>query len=155
LCKIAVEVVDRALRADDYLAADSLWPINVRYFRGQGAKFAGILATVPSAANVTKRENSYLFRKDVVFSEDDLTEMNRDFEMHLTMWKILRIVGVIVFGLLARDYSFASLKALLKSVSISGRIRGHYESFPEDRSVFASWVDAADDLWSRADPRMD
>jgi FADH2-dependent halogenase/halogenation protein CepH len=155
LCKIAVEVVDRALRADDYLAADSLWPINVRYFRGQGAKFAGILATVPSAANVTRGENSYLFRKNVVFSEDDLTEMNRDFEMHLTTWKILRIVGVIVFGLLTREYSFASLEALLKSVRISGRIRGHYEGFPEDRSAFASWVEVAEDLWSRADPRMD
>jgi hypothetical protein len=74
----------------------------VQYFRDQGAKFAGILATVPSAANVTREENSYLFRKDVVFSEDDLTEMNRDFEMHLTTRKILRIAGVLVLGLLTR-----------------------------------------------------
>ena len=154
LCKIAVEVVDQALQRDGYLAAESLWPINVRYFRGQGAKFAGILATVPSAANVSKEENSYLFRKDVVFSEDDLTEMNRDFEMHLTTWKILRIVGVIVFGLVTREYSFSSLKALLRSVRVSGRIRDHYERFPEDFSAFASWVEAAEDLWSRADPRM-
>jgi flavin-dependent dehydrogenase len=147
LCKIAADVVDRALRKDDYLTADSLWSVNVRYFRDQGAKFAGILATVPSAANVTRRENSYLFKKDVVFSEEDLTEMNRDFEMHLTTRKILRIVGVIVLGLLTRDYSFASLKALLRSVRISEKIRGHYESFPEDRDDFASWVDTAEDLW--------
>jgi len=84
LCKIAAEVVDRTLREEGHLDADSLWPINVRYMRDQGAKFAGILATVPSAANTTKRENSYLFRKDVVFSEEDMTAMNRDFEMHLT-----------------------------------------------------------------------
>ena len=92
----------------------------MRYFRDQGAKFAGILATVPSAANVTKRENSYLFEKDVIFSEDDLTGMNRDFEMHLTTGKILRIVGVIVLGLLSGNYSLASLKALLRSVRMSG-----------------------------------
>jgi flavin-dependent dehydrogenase len=154
LCKIAAEVVDRALRKDGYLTVDSLWSINVRYFGDQGAKFAGILATVPSAANVTRRENSYLFEKDVVFSEEDLTEMNRDFEMHLTPRKILRIVGIIVLGLLTRDYSFASLKALLRSVRVSGKIRRHYESFPEDRDDFASWVETAEDLWGQADPRM-
>lgn len=154
LCKIALEVVDQVLQKDEYLTADSLWPINVRYFRDQGAKFAGILATVPSAANVTKRENSYLFEKNVVFSEDDLTEMNRDFEMHLTTGKILRIVGVIFLGLLSGNYSLASLKALLRSVRISGKIRGHYESFPEDRSGFTSWADTAEDLWRRANPKM-
>jgi len=154
LCKIAVEVIDQVLQEEDYLTADSLWPINVGYFRDQGAKFAGILATVPSAANVSKRENSYLFEKDVVFSEDDLTEMNRDFEMHLTTRKILRIVGVIVLGLLSGNYSFASLKALLRSVRISGKIRGHYESFPADRSDFASWADTAGDLWGQANAKM-
>ncbi len=154
LCKIAADVVDQALREDEYLGSDSLWPINVRYFRDQGAKFAGILATVPSAANVTKRENSYLFEKDVVFSEDDLTEMNRDFEMHLTTRKILRIVGVIVLGLLSGNYSFASLKALLRSVRMSGKLRGHYENFPADRSDFTSWADTAEDLWRQANARM-
>ena len=154
LCKIAVEVVDRALRERNDLAADSLWPINVRYFRDQGAKFAEILATVPSAANATRRENSYLFQKDVIFSEEDLTDMNRDFEMHLTARKILKIFGVIVLGLLTGNYSFASLKALLRSVRISGRVRAHYESFPEDRSDFDSWVEVAEALWSQADARM-
>ena len=154
LCKIALEVVDQVLQKDEYLTADSLWPVNVRYFRDQGAKFAGILATVPSAANVSKRENSYLFEKDVIFSEDDLTEMNRDFEMHLTTGKILRIVGVIFLGLLSGNYSLASLKALLRSVRISGKIRGHYERFPEARSGFTSWVDTAEDLWRQANPKM-
>jgi len=154
LCKIAVDVVEQALREGEDIRADSLWPINVRYFRDQGAKFAGILATVPSAANVTKGENSYLFEKDVIFSEDDLTEMNRDSEMHLTTRKILRIVGVIVLGLLSGNYSFASLKALLRSVRMSGRLRGHYENFPADRSDFAAWADTAEDLWRQANARM-
>jgi len=154
LCKIAAEVVHQALQEDDYLAADSLWPVNVRYFRDQGAKFAGILATVPSAANATKAETSYLFKKDVIFSEADLTDMNRDFEMHLTAWKTLRIFGIIILGLLTGNYSFASLTALLRSVRISGHIRGHYEDFPETRSDFPSWVGTAEDLWRRANPKM-
>jgi FADH2-dependent halogenase/halogenation protein CepH len=154
LCKIAVEVVDQALQKDGDLTVDSLWPINVRYFSGQGAKFAGILATVPSAANATKEETSYLFKNDVIFSEADLTDMNRDFEMHLTAGKTLKIFGIIILGLLTGKYSFASLRALLRSVRISGRIRGHYEHFPKNRSDFSSWVGTAEDLWHRANPRM-
>jgi choline dehydrogenase-like flavoprotein len=123
-------------------------------FHVDSVKFAEILATVPSAANATKQENSYLFEKDVIFSEQDLTDMNRDFEMHLTTRKILKIVGVIVLGLLTGHYSLASLKALLKSVRISGRIRAHYESFPEDPDAFGLWVAVAEDLWSQANPRM-
>ena len=154
LCKIATAVVDQALREDGYLGADSLWPINLRYFRDQGAKFAGILSTVPSAANASRQENSYLFEKDVIFSEEDLTDMNRDFEMHLSARKILRIFRVIVLGVLTGKYSFGGLRALLRSVRISGRIRRHYEAFPEDRSAFASWVDTAEDLWRQADAKV-
>jgi hypothetical protein len=80
--------------------------------------------------------------------------MNRDSEMHLTTRKSLRTAGVIVPGLLTREYPSASLKALIRSVRISGRIRSHYESFPELRSDFAPWVETARNLWSQADPRM-
>ncbi len=153
-CKIAVDVVHDAMQEDRYLTADALWPTNVRYFRDQGAKVAGILATVPAAANATKKENSYLFRKDVIFSEEDSTDMNRDFEMHLTTRKILRIFWVIVLGLLTRNYSFSSFRALLKSVVISGKIRKHYESFPEARSDFAPWVERAETLWRQANAKM-
>jgi flavin-dependent dehydrogenase len=153
-CKIAIDVVDRALSKEGDLAADALWPINVRYFRDQGAKFAAILATVPSAANVTREENSYLFRKDVIFSERDLTEMNRDFEMQLSTGKILRIAGVITLGLLSGSYSLGSLKALLRSVRISGRVREHYERYPDDRAALPAWIDTAEDLWKQADPKM-
>jgi flavin-dependent dehydrogenase len=154
LCKIAVEVVDQRLRSGDGLTAEALWPINARYFRDQGAKFAGILATVPSAANTTREENSYLFRKGVIFSEEDMTDMNRDFEIHLTAGKITRIFSVILLGMLTGHYSLRSLRALLKSVTISGKIRGHYESFPENPTEFAAWVDTAEALWKQAHPRM-
>ena len=90
--------------------------------------------------------NSYLFRKDVIFSEEDLTAMNRDFEMHLSTRKILRITGVILLGLLSGNYSFTGLSALLRSVRMSGRIRGHYERFPMDRADFTSWADTAEEL---------
>jgi hypothetical protein len=74
--------------------------------------------------------------------------------MHLTTGKILRIVGVIVLGLLSGNYSLASLKALLRSVRMSGKIRNHYESFPADRSDFTSWENTAEDLWRQANAKM-
>jgi flavin-dependent dehydrogenase len=154
LCRIAVDVADEALKKREYLTAQSLWKINVRYFKDQGAKFAAILATVPSAANATREENSYLFRKDVILSEEDFTDMNRDFEIHMTPGKILKIFSAIITGLLTGNYSVASFKALLKSVVASGRIRSHYENYPEDLSSFKDWVEKADRLWRQAGARM-
>jgi electron-transferring-flavoprotein dehydrogenase len=154
LCKIAVDVVDEALIGGEYVRAQALWRINVRYFRDQGAKFAAILATVPSAANATRKENRYLFSKDVIFSEEDLCNMNRDFEVHMTTGKILKIFSAILTGMLTGNYSFASFKALLRSVLVSGKIRDHYESYPEDSDALGDWTERADHLWQKAGARM-
>ena len=147
-------MVDEALRSGEYVSAQSLWKINTRYFKDQGAKFAGILATVPSAANATIEENSYLFRKDVVFSEEDLTDMNRDFQVHMTTGKILKIVSTVIMGIFTGNYSLSSFKALLRSVLVSGKIRSHYERYPEDPIALREWVEKADHLWRKAGARM-
>jgi flavin-dependent dehydrogenase len=154
LCKIALDVVDEALRSGEYISTRSLWKINTRYFKDQGAKFAGILATVPSAANATREENRYLFRKDVIFSEEDLTDMNRDFEVHMTTGKTLKILFAVLMGMLTGNYSLTSFKALLRSVLVSGKIRSHYERYPEDPIAFTDWADKADHLWRKAGARM-
>ncbi len=149
LCTIAVEVSARALESEGPVSREKLWGINVSYFRGQGAKFAGMLATLPGAANTTRKENEYLFRKDVIFSEEDFTDMNRDFEMHLTFGKLLRIAWWILWGLVTGNYSFPNVRAMLRSVVISGKVREHYERFPENPADFEAWVRDAEDLWAR------
>lgn len=126
LCKIAVHVVDEALRSGEYVTARVLRKASVRYFRDQGAGFAGIPATVPSAANATREENSYLFLKDEIFSQEDLIEMNRDFEVRVSQGKILKILSALVIGMFTGNYSPASFKALLRSVLVSGKIRSHW-----------------------------
>ncbi|MBU2513459.1 NAD(P)/FAD-dependent oxidoreductase [bacterium] len=154
LCQIAADVVDNALKSGQLLSAEALWDINVQYYRNQGAKFAGILSTVPSAANTSKKENHYMFRKDIVFSSEDFTDMNRDFEMHLSMGKILKIVFNLISGVLTGNYSLASLKAMLKSVTISGKVRQHYENYPNTPKEFHSWMLVADTLWKQANAEM-
>jgi digeranylgeranylglycerophospholipid reductase len=154
LCKIAVAVADNALRQQERVDAASLWDINVQYFKSQGAKFAGILATVPAAVNVTREENHFLFKNDVIFSEEDFTDMNRNFEMRMTAAKILKLSGVLIFGLLTGKFSFGSIRSLLKSVVISGKIRKHYENYPDSRQTFGEWSATAQTLWQKAGARM-
>jgi len=51
-CQIASEVASKALEKDD-VRRPALWPYNVRYFQDQGAKFAGLLAQLPAAAELS------------------------------------------------------------------------------------------------------
>lgn len=150
--KIALDVVEKALKADD-LSKKTLWDINVRYFRDQGAKFAGMLAQIPAAANVTMKENEYLFKKDVIFSAEDFTSMNRDFELKIPTKKLIRIALVLVWGVLTGRYSIQSFRSLLSSMEIAGNIRKHYENYPETPDRFPNWVKQAKSYWAKV-PKM-
>jgi len=150
--KIAIDVVERALKSGD-LSRETLWEINVRYFRDQGAKFAGLLAQIPAAANVTMKENEYLFKKDVIFSATDFTSMHENFELKLPTSKIIRIAAVLIWGVMTGRYSIKNLKSLLGGMSISGKIREHYEKYPENPEIFEEWKNKANELWSQL-PKM-
>ena len=54
-CQIAAETADAALRKG-CLSREQLWPLNVRYFRDQGAKFAGLMAQLVVAAELPRGE---------------------------------------------------------------------------------------------------
>ncbi|MHA1784943.1 MAG: NAD(P)/FAD-dependent oxidoreductase [Candidatus Helarchaeota archaeon] len=149
LCKIAAEVANEALKNDGYITRDLLWEINVQYFRDQGAKFAENFAQLPGAANITANEMNYLFRKDIIFGEKELVELNRDFEMKLSKGKTLKIFGNMLWGLLSRNFSRKNLFGLIGSLGIAGKIRKHYEKFPEDITQFDTWVKKASKLWRK------
>ena len=68
--------------------------------------------------------------------------------------KILKIFSAILIGMFTGKYSFASFKALLRSVLVSGKIRDHYESYPEDPGALRDWAEKADHLWQKAGARM-
>ena len=52
-CQIAVETIDEAIKNGDVSKA-ALWPLNHRYFTDQGAKFAGLFAQLPAAAELSR-----------------------------------------------------------------------------------------------------
>ena len=150
LCKIAAEVADEALKNEGSVTRDLLWDINVQYFRDQGAKFAENFAQLPGAANTTAKEMNYLFQKDIIFSEQDLLEVNRDFEIKMNFAKTLKVVGKMLWGLLCRKFSRKNLFGLIGALGTAGKIRKHYENFPKDVNDFDSWVKKAEKLWKKA-----
>jgi len=150
LCRIAAEKAGEVMKDGAYPSVEKLWSVNLEYFRGQGAKFAGLLATLPGAASTSAKENAYLFKKDVIFSSRDLTDMNRDFELKISTGKIFKIVSVLLSGLLTGNYTWKNVKALISSVIVSGKLREHYEEYSVSKDEHEQWVLKADELWKKA-----
>jgi digeranylgeranylglycerophospholipid reductase len=145
-CQIAAETADGALRAGDF-SAKTLWPLNVRYFRDQGAKFAGLFAQVPAAAELSRREVNYLFEKDIIFSSFDFESMNRDFEVKMGPLKLLAVAAKLIAGRASGGISKKGFDVLLKAMSVAGKIRAHYENYPVDPAAFPAWAEKARALW--------
>ena len=145
-CQIAAEVVAAALSKGDVSRA-ALWPYNVRYFRDQGLKFAELLAQLPAAAELSRRDVNYLFEQDIIFSGEDFTKMNRDFEVQRSTGEVLSLAAKLVWGVISGQFSAASLKALLGAMSVSGKLRATYERYPETPAGFEAWVAEVRPLW--------
>lgn len=146
--KIATEVIDKALQSSDYISKEELWAINVQYFRDYGAKLAALLAQIPVAANTTKKEMEYLFKKNIIFSGKDFEDMNYYYELKIGFGRMIKIVAIFIWGLLTRQFSRSTLGSMLKYMKISDKIRKHYEKFPENSQNFDEWVQKAEELWS-------
>ncbi|MCJ7626256.1 MAG: hypothetical protein MUO76_22425, partial [Anaerolineaceae bacterium] len=145
---IAIDVIDNCLKQNLDLNKENLWPINVGYFRGQGAKLAALLAQIPGAANTTKKDVTYLFKKNFIFSGRDFTSMWENLEIELPFGRLLKIIGLFLWGLITRQFSRKALSTMLKYMGVSGKIRKHYEEFPENPNDFNSWTKKAEELWS-------
>ncbi|NHJ24498.1 MAG: FAD-dependent oxidoreductase [Candidatus Lokiarchaeota archaeon] len=148
---IAVEVIDRVLKKDQKLTMENLWQINIQYFRGRGAKLAALLAQIPGAANTTKKDVTYLFKHNFIFSGRDFTSMWENLELEISFGRILKIVSLFLWGLLTRQFSRKALSTMLRYMKISGRIRKHYEEYPENINDFEQWVEIAEKLWNQVE----
>jgi len=143
----ASDVIHTTLVKNLELNRENLWPINVLFFRNRGAKLAALLAQIPGAANMTKKDVIYLFKKSFIFSGRDFTSMWENLELDMSFGRMLKIVGLFLWGLLTRQFSKKALGTMLKYMKISGRIREHYENFPETPKDFDDWTEKADGLW--------
>ncbi|MFX0072953.1 MAG: NAD(P)/FAD-dependent oxidoreductase [Candidatus Hermodarchaeota archaeon] len=146
--RIASEVLDDALQNRDYISKEKLWEINVKYFRDYGAKCSALLAQIPVAANTTKNDMEFLFKKEIIFSAKAFEDMNNYYELQIGLGGMIKILGVFLWGIITRQFSKKTLGTMLKYMKISNKIRKHYEMFPENSKDFDEWVVKADELWS-------
>jgi digeranylgeranylglycerophospholipid reductase len=145
-CQIAVEVIAAALAKGDAGRA-ALWAYNTRYFRGMGAKFAAGLAQLPATAELSRKDVDWLFHHGIIFTSRDFEALNLDFEMPIdtatTISMGLKMAGGVVSG----GFSAGSLRRLLSVSGLAGKIKQHYQQYPEEPEGFPEWERTARTLW--------
>lgn len=144
--RTASQVAEAALLSGD-LSREALWQYNLRYMRGQGAKFAAGLAQLPAVAELTRQDVNYLFRRGIIFSSSDFEELNREYEINMGTGKLLKTAAVLVWGVVSGQFSMGSLKKFLAASSQAGKIKALYLKFPETPAGFPAWEEEAARLW--------
>lgn len=153
LCMIAAEVIDEALKSKEYISKEKLWNINVRYFRDQGAKFAALFTLLSGILNFDKKGWNYFLKKGLIYKtaddEDDIPEPNKEYEEDMSFGELLRFLGSLIGGMITGKLSFKNVKRFLSVNGLSGKIKKHYEKYPENIKDFDEWVIKANELWKK------
>jgi hypothetical protein len=127
-----------------------LWGYNVRYFRGQGAKFAAMFVQLPAAAELERREVDFLFHHGLVFSGEDFRQMNLNYETVMGLGQTVAMAAKLVGGVLSGQFSAASFRRLLGVSGTAAKMKALYQRFPEHPAEFPAWVEQARGLWGEA-----
>jgi len=149
---IAVEVIESTLKEEGYVSKDRLWDINVKYYRDQGAKFASLLMQLSGILNFSAKEWDYVLKSGLLYKtgdEDEIPEPNKEYEEDMSLGEMLKFLFKLIGGMLKRKLSLKHVKKLLSANSLAGKIKKHYETFPEDPNEFDQWVNKADQLWKQ------
>jgi flavin-dependent dehydrogenase len=144
--KIAAEVAALALKKGKPDKED-LWAYNARYFHGQGAKFAAGLAQLPAVAELTRKDVTYLFKHDIIFSSRDFEELNTNYEIVMGGGRLIKIGLMLLWGVITGQFAGKSLKKFLSASGKAGKIKTHYLKYPGDPGGFPAWVEEAKLLW--------
>lgn len=152
LCMIAFDVIKKALKNEKDLTRDVLWDINVKYFRDQGAKFAGLFTQLSGVLNFNEKEWNYFLKKGLIYKTgegEDIPEPNKEYEEEMSTGEMLKFIFKILGGLFQRKLSFKHMKRLLQANSLAGKIKKHYENYPDNVNEFDNWVKRAQELWDK------
>lgn len=151
LCMIATEVIENALKEKGYITREKLWDINVRYYRDQGAKFAGLYMQLSGILNFTEKEWNYLVGSNIIYRsrKGEMPEPNKEYEADISFGEILKIALGLLGGVIKGKLSWKNVKKLLKANSLAGKIQKHYENYPENPNDFEEWIISAEELWNQ------
>lgn len=138
----AADIVADALKGEEYLTKEVLWPINVAYQRGEGAQFAGERALLVGAVDMSKEDNDYLFSKGIIFKSDD-EEVKGS------------ITSNLLKGVFSGKFSFKALKSLMRSSKNAKKLTKHYKNYPATTDGYFKWEKKANRLWKKAGSMAD
>lgn len=149
LCKIAASVAGKVLAKNKLASREALWEINTQYVRNQGAKFAYLLGSIVGAVSCNLKEQEYMYKKDIVFSDKYLTDSNRYFELRMSFSETLSMVMKMLYAVISRNIRLSTISKLLSSLSGAGKLKKHYIKYPSNEADFPDWQKKADYLWSK------
>jgi flavin-dependent dehydrogenase len=152
LCIIASDIIEKALKNRKELTRNVLWEINVKYFRDQGAKFASLFTQLSGVLNFNEKEWNYFLKKGLIYQTgegDDIPEPNKEYEEEMTTGEMLKFIFKIIGGLIRRKLSFKHMKRLLQANGLAGKIKKHYENYPDNINDYNNWVKTAHELWDQ------
>jgi flavin-dependent dehydrogenase len=144
--KIAKEVILDVLNKGDY-SQTGLWAYNVRYMRGQGAKFAGVMGFLPMVNALPKDDIDYLFQQQIIFSAEDYEYLNRFYELNLPPERWENICLQLEKGIKERKFSENSLQLMKTLYAFSGQLKAHYQAYPDKPEGLAGWSELTRSLW--------
>jgi flavin-dependent dehydrogenase len=147
-CVLAARAAAAALAADD-LTREALWGFNMKYFRGQGAKFAFLTAALPAVMSIGPGEMDLLFEAGLLTGESSLA-MQEEYEVKVDPAGGTRALPVLARGLATGELKLSSLAGIARMGLSAGRLKAHYGCFPAHPVGFGAWVKMAEPIWHRA-----
>jgi len=145
-CRIAEKVIREALAKDD-VSQKGLWEYNVRYSRGQGAKFAGVMVFLFPVNGLPKHEVDYLYQHQIIFCQKDYEYLNLNYELDLPPDRWEAICQQLKKGVLDGAFSEQSLQLMNTLYGYSNQLKAHYLAYPATPEGLPGWRTTAERLW--------
>ena len=144
--KIACEVLLNALERGD-VSREALWDYNLRYFRGQGAKFASVMGFLFPVNNLPRKDVDFLYQHKIIFSTHDQQYLNLNYELDLPPERWEAICTQLETGARDGDFSEQSTQTMKDLYAYSTRLKAHYLSYPEIPVSLPTWWETTRTLW--------
>jgi digeranylgeranylglycerophospholipid reductase len=144
--KILTEVLIAALDRGE-ASRNALWDYNVRYFHGQGAKFASVMGFLFPVNNLPRPDVDYLYRHAIIFSAHDQTYLNRNYELDLPPDRWAAICTQLETDVKEGKFSSQSLQMMKSLHDFSIRLKAHYLAYPETPAGLPAWWETTRSLW--------
>lgn len=145
-CKIAKEVILDALKTND-VSQKGLWDYNVRYFHGQGAKFAGVMVFLFPVNGLPQNDVDYLYQHKIIFCEEDYEYLNLNYELNLPPERWETICRQLKKGIQEGQFSQDSYQLMNTLYQFSTQLKAHYLAYPETPEELPAWSSITKNLW--------